>query len=114
MMSIEPRPNEKNWDYIERLFTYLFENELISPAEMTRLQSEESSDYRFSNFGFRRPLLVESSQKCMDGNSYRRYYAKPICGRYHLCKEWYFDESHPSYNLDKLLKWANRMIPKVA
>lgn len=114
MTTIEPLPGEKNWDYIERLFTYLFSNRLITSVEMEKLQSEEGAEYRLANFGFRRPLFVESSQKCLDGNSYRRYYAKPVCNRYHLCKEWYFDENHPGYNLDKLLKWANRMIPKVA
>ncbi|MEE0706546.1 MAG: helix-turn-helix domain-containing protein [Adlercreutzia sp.] len=110
MTTLEPLPNEKNWDYIERLFTYLFENGLISSTEMVKLQSDEGSDYRLANFGFSRPLFVESPQKCLDGNSYRRYYAKPIYKRYHLCKEWYFDEEHSSYNLDKLLKWTRRII----
>lgn len=109
-MTTDLLPGEKNRDYIERVFTYLFENQLISFGEIERLVAEEHRDYRLVNFGFSRPLFVESSIRRTDSNSYPRYYANPICGRYHLCKEWYFDEGHPSYNLDKLQKWAKRMM----
>lgn len=111
-MTTDLLPGEKNRDYIERVFTYLFENQLISSAEIERLEAEEHRDYRLTNFGFSRPLFVESSIRRMDSNSYPRYYANPICGRYHLCKEWYFDEGHPSFNFDKLQKWVDRMMRK--
>lgn len=113
-MTTELLYGEKNWDYVERVFTHLFENDLIPSGEIERLEAEEHRDYRLANFGFSRPLFVESSNRCMDGNSYRRYYAKPICGKYHLCKEWYFNEEHPSYNFDKLKKWVDRMMQKAA
>lgn len=113
-MTTDLLPGENNRDYIERIFTYLFENQLISAGEIERLEAEEHRDYRLANFGFSRPLFVESSVRRLDGNSYPRYYAKPICGRYHLCKEWYFNEEHPSFNFDKLQKWADRMMRKAA
>lgn len=111
-MTTDLLPGEKNRDYIERVFTYLFENQLISSGEIERLQAEEHKDYRLANFGFSRSLFVESSVRRIDSNSYPRYYANPICGRYHLCKEWYFDEEHPSFNFGKLQKWADRMMQK--
>ena len=113
-MTTDLLPGENNRDYIERVFTYLFENKLLSPGEIEKLGAEEHRDYRLTNFGFSRPLFVESSAKLKDSNSYPRYYAKPICGRYHLCKEWYFNEEHPSYNFDKLRKWADRMMQGAA
>lgn len=113
-MSMRPNtdllPGEKNRDYIERQFAYLFENKLISPFEKKKLVEEESKDYRLTNFGFGRPLFVEHPQNCLDSNKYRRYYARPIHEKYHLCKEWYFDPEHPSYNLDKLQRWLGRMM----
>lgn len=113
-MTTELLPGENNRDYIERVFTYLFENQLISVGEIERLEAEEYRDYRLTNFGFSRPLFVESSVRRLDSNSYPRYYAKPICGKYHLCKEWYFNEEHQSYNFDKLQKWADHMIRMAA
>lgn len=107
--TIELLPGETNWNYIERQFTYLFHNKPISTVELKRLTEDGFEDYRLTNFGFSRPLFVEISRKCFDANQYRRYYKEPICGKYHLCKEWYFHPEHPSFNLDKLQKWLKRM-----
>ena len=101
-------PGERNQDYIERQFTYLFECGLIPDGELKGLTKEEYGSYRLANFGFSRPLFVERLRECDDENGYRRYYRNPICGKYHLCKEWYFNPEHTSYNLDKLQKWIAR------
>lgn len=101
-----------NKAYVNRLFEVLHENGRLSQYELKRLSEDdrESQDYRRATFGFRRPLFVESARDVNDHNGYGRYYTTPVCKRYHLCKEWYFNEGHVSYNLDKIQKWARRMV----
>lgn len=106
--SLELLPGEKNRDYIERQFKYLFSNNLIPPFEKKRLTGDEYGDYRIANFGFSRPLFIENHRQRIDENGHPRYYAKPICGRYYLCSEWYFNPAKSCYNLDRLQRWIAR------
>lgn len=107
------REGEKNKEYVNRVFERLYEANCISNSELKRLRDmdEESIDYRRCTFGFRRPFYVESLSDRREKHTGQqdRYYAEPACGKFYLCAQWYFNETHSSYNLDKFQKWAKRM-----
>ncbi len=109
---LELRPNEQNKEYVIRVFEKLDDMNCISEYELKRLRANDadSVDYRRRTFGFRRPFYVESlSERREKSTGQDRYYAVPASGKYYLCAQWYFKESHTSYNLDKFQKWALRM-----
>lgn len=109
---LELREDEQNRDYVTRVFERLYDSECITNYELKRLKGmdEDSVDYRRRTFGFRRPFYVESlSERREKHTGQDRYYSKPTCGKFYLCAQWYFNESHTSYNLDKFQEWALRM-----
>lgn len=92
----------QNW--VKRIFTYAFENNVLSEEEIARLHDLQYSKEKFK---ISHAMLVDSERQTMV-SGHARYWKKPI-DRYYICSQWWKD-----FEIDyhvSIIRWLKKVIP---
>lgn len=74
-------------DWIKRVLTYLFENNLVSKNEIELLHD---FDYSKETFGIAYPLLADNYSEIFDRSNKPRYWTTwKLLDRYYVCSQWW-------------------------
>ncbi len=89
--------------WIQRIFEYLFRNNILSAEEISLLHDK---GYSKATFGIYHPMLVDNINETEDGSGNDRYWQKEI-GGYYICSQWNVN-IHDQYECN--IKWWFRKV----
>lgn len=83
------KDNETTQDYVKRVFTYFYDNNLLTDSDIQQLKNR---DFCHQAFGIHFPLFVTNYQD-IEINGHDRYWKKFKLGnKYYMCNHWQLDK----------------------
>ena len=109
-----PNPKNPNLNkettqkWVQRIFGYLFKNNILTSEELYRLHD---LDYSKKTFGINYAMLVDSERSITDPAGHARYWKKKI-GNYFVCSQWWLDRNDEYEH--NIKRWLTKVFPDYA